>query len=306
MTEKNNKTSGYCKLADIYKKHHAKLLVLPIMLFVLSCFLIFNTYKQEGSPIYRDVSLKGGLSAIIEIDEQITINDFKLALEEKFPANSFAVSKLNSEGKEVGYIVDSDFTAEDEKDLLDFSNSLFKTELVSGENFTSNYISSSLSDTFFRQAIIALIFSFFFMSLVIFLYFKKIVPSIGIIFSAFFDITVVVGILNLIKFNLSVAGIGAIIMLIGYSIDTNVLLTNRLVKEPGKNYFEKVLLAVKTGSLMSFTTMVAALSAIFFSNSEVIFEISLIICIGLVVDYIATWIQNTSLLLLWLFKSQEK
>ena len=36
-----------------------------------------KTVEIDGTPIHRDVSLKGGLSAIIEVDSSIIDDDFK-------------------------------------------------------------------------------------------------------------------------------------------------------------------------------------------------------------------------------------
>jgi len=134
------------------------------------------------------------------------------------------------------------------------------------------------------------------------MYFKEFVPSFAVVLSAIFDITVTVGILNFLKFKISIAGIGALLMLIGYSIDTDVLLTNRLVRERGTNYFEKTLYAFKTGSLMSATTLIASIIALILTNSQIISEIVFILTIGLLVDYVSTWIQNSAILLWWIEK----
>jgi len=138
------------------------------------------------------------------------------------------------------------------------------------------------------------------MSVVIFIYFKEFVPSFAVVLSGFFDLIVTLGILDYFEIKISIAGIGALLMLIGYSIDTDVLLTNRLIKEKGDNYFEKTFDAFKTGLLMSITTLFAGLIALYTTNSNVIFQISLILVIGLVVDMVSTWIQNTGILLWWL------
>ena len=171
-----------------------------------------------------------------------------------------------------------------------------------GDNYNSNFISPTLSNAFFTQAIYILLISFFLMSLVIFLYFKALVPSSAVVVSAFFDIVVTIGFLDAIGFKISIAGIGALLMIIGYSIDTDVLLTNRVYKEWGENYFEKTWFAFKTGVLMSATTLIAGIAALIITNSEIIYEIAVILVVGLLVDFISTWIQNTGILLWWLEK----
>ena len=91
-------------------------------------------------------------------------------------------------------------------------------------------------------------------------------------------------------------------MIVGYSIDTDVLLTNRVYKEKGFDYFEKTFFAFKTGLLMSTTTLIAGLSAILLTNSDVISQIAIILVVGLLVDFISTWFMNASILYAWVTK----
>lgn len=285
------------KLGEFYKKNYKKLMILPLILFIFSVIMIIHTITVDGAPVYRDVSLKGGLSAILNVDSQISIEEFEKELANKFPQSEFAVSELFENGKRVGFIIDTNL---EEKKLMEFTSSYFKTEFVFGKNYTSNFISPTLSLSFFKQAMYILFFSFVGMSLVIFLYFRELVPSGAVILSGIFDLVVTVGILDFFEVKLSIAGIGALLMLIGFSIDTDILLTNRVVKEFGYDYFDKTFFAFKTGTLMMATTFIAAISTLMITNSHIIFEIALILAVGLVVDFISTWIQNAGILLWWL------
>ena len=301
--EKNldkNKLTLSQRIILSYKKSYKFLLIIPLILVIFSFMTISNTLKHDGTVIYRDVSLKGGVSAIVNINSNLSQKYLVNYLDDNFKLNSFKVSELFSKGNRIGFIIDTDMKSDIlKKDL----SKLFKTNLIEGKNYNANVISESLSSSFFAQAVKILIVSFILMSLVIFLYFKEIVPAGAVVLSGLFDLVVTVGILDYFGVRISVSGVGALLMLIGYSIDTDVLLTNRLVKEYGDNYFEKAFDAFKTGSLMSITTLSAGLIALYITNSEVIFQISLILVIGLLVDYISTWIQNTGILL-WYFNKE--
>lgn len=291
------------KLNKFYRTNYKSFLIIPILLFIFSLFIIANTISNDGAPIYRDVSLKGGLSAIFEIESNTDSGHLKTLLESNFIDNTFIVSDLVSKGKMAGFIIDTDLS---EDDLLAFMNTQFDTSFEFGDNYSSNFISPTLSNAFFKQAVYILFISFALMASVVFLYFRSFVPSFAVVLSAVFDIIVTIGVLNLLEFKISIAGIGALLMIVGYSIDTDVLLTNRVFKEQeAGDIFEKAFYAFKTGSLMTFTTFVAGLSAIFLTNSEVIFEIALILVVGLMVDYISTWVQNVGILLWWLEKRNQ-
>lgn len=284
---------------ELYKKNYKKLLLLPLLLFIIALGSIAYTMGQEGVPIYRDVSLKGGLSAVLSVESELSAQAFENALLETYPNYSFRISEIFEEALKTGFIVDTDL---DEEAFIESAEVILGEPLKLGENYSSNFISPTLSNTFFTQSMLIMLFSFVLMSLVVFFYFRKIVPSFAVILSVLFDIIVTVGILNVFKFEISIAGIGALLMLIGYSIDTDILLTNRLIKEHGDNYLEKAFFAFKTGVLMTGTTLIAGSAALLFTNSDVIFEIALIMIIGLLVDFISTWFQNTGILLWWLEK----
>ncbi len=291
--EKNKKIT----FSSFYQKNYKTLMLIPILLLLFGVYFMFDTVKNDGTPIYRDISLKGGLSAIIKIDTPKTSKDLKEDLNSKFSKNSFSVSEIYEKGKKTGFIIDTDLK---EKEFKVYLEKYFNIKFTFGKNYNSNFISPTLSSSFFIQTIYILLVSFLLMSIVIFAYFREFVPSSAVVISALFDIIVTIGFLDLFKFKISIAGIGALLMLIGYSIDTDILLTNRLIKEYGENYFEKTFVAFKTGSLMTITTLFAGVSALVITNSEIIFEIGLILVVGLLVDFVSTWIQNTGILLWWL------
>lgn len=292
--KKENKENIF---AVFYKKNFKKLMIIPIIMLILSIIIIIHTIKVDGTPLNRDISLKGGLSAILTVDSKITTQMLENELKSNFGQNSFSVSEIFENGKRVGFIIDTDL---EEQKLINFGNKYFNTQFTFGKNYTSNFISPTLSLSFFNQAMYILLISFVGMSTVVWLYFREFVPSGAVILSGIFDLVVTVGILDLFDIKVSIAGIGALLMLIGYSIDTDVLLTNRVVKEPGNDYFDKTFFAFKTGSIMMLTTFIAGLATLFITNSPIIFEIALILVIGLFVDFVSTWIQNTGILLWWI------
>ena len=85
-----------------------------------------------------------------------------------------------------------------------------------------------------QQALIALVFSFIGMALVVFIAFRSFVPSVAIVLSAFSDIVITAAIMNVIGIPLTLSTTAALLMLVGYSVDSDVLLTTRLSKRQGK------------------------------------------------------------------------
>lgn len=122
------------------------------------------------------------------------------------------------------------------------------------------------------------------------------VPSAAVILAAMSDILVTLAVVNIIGIKISTAGIAAFLMLIGYSVDTDILLSTRVLKHKKGVVYDRVISSLKTGIIMSLTSIAAAFVGLLISQSETIRQIMLIILIGLMTDIVMTWIQNTSII----------
>lgn len=132
------------------------------------------------------------------------------------------------------------------------------------------------------------------------------IPSAAVILAAASTILFTIAVVDIIGMRISTAGIAAFLMLIGYSVDTDILLSNRVLKRDEGTVYTRIVSTVKTGITMTGTTMAASLIALFFTQSDVIREIMTIIVIGLVADVFFTWIQNAGILRLWLEKKRDE
>jgi len=93
-------------------------------------------------------------------------------------------------------------------------------------------------------------------------------------------------------------------MLIGYSVDTDILLSTKVLKSKIGTVMDRIYSAMSTGLTMNITTMIAITIAMVFTTSEVIRQIMTILLIGLFVDIINTWIQNVGILRWYLEKKK--
>ena len=118
-----------------------------------------------------------------------------------------------------------------------------------------------------------------------------------VILSAFADIVIPLAIIDYFGIRLSTAGIAAFLMLIGYSVDTDILITTVVLKRKNEGTLNKrIFSAMKTGLTMTSVSLATVLVAYFLSVAPVLKQIFLILSIGLVTDIIITWGLNTSLL----------
>jgi len=112
---------------------------------------------------------------------------------------------------------------------------------------------------------------------------------------------------NILEIKMSSAGIVAFLMLVGYSVDTDILLTNRILKRYEGSLNQRIFGAFKTGITMTLTSLLAVTFALIVvsSFSVILTQIFTILFIGLSFDILNTWITNASLLK-WYAEKKEK
>lgn len=287
---------------SFYEKHYKRLMIFSVLLLVLSFVQIGYQSATTGSFVNRGVSLKGGVSITL-VDSDYDAKSLETKLSEMFVENDIEVFSMSSFGEQMGLVINADVDNDNlEQKLIDQAK-----QITNAQEVNVKRIGPSLAEGFFKEILITLLIAFLFMAFVVFLYFKTLIPSSAVVLSAVTDIVVTLAIINVLGIKLSSAGISAFLMLLGYSVDTDILLATRLLKTKSHGtVFQKVMDAMKTGLTMTATTLAAVLVGLFLSQSAVLKEIMLILLIGLLVDLASTWIQNAGILRMYLAKKSHK
>ena len=277
-----------------YDKHYKKLLIIPIILFLFSVVYMVNFYNTNGDFINKDISLTGGTSATIydeSVEISILIEDLSTELKN---LNIRQISDVIS-GSQKAIVIETTTSGEETREILE---NYFGYDLIEGENFDFEFTGSSLSGSFYKQLIYALILAFFLIGLVIFIMFKKIIPSSTIIFSTFANILMTITTANILGIQMSTAGMMSLLMILGYSIDTDILLTTKMLKRREVVVNERIRGALKTGLKMTLTSLISFILILFIvsSFSNTLVQIFSILSIGLFFDLINTWITNVSVM----------
>jgi preprotein translocase subunit SecF len=290
------------KLIDIYDKRYKGLMLFTIVLLFLAIGVLGYNYATTGEFVEKGVSLKGGITLTVSTSTDIDTDALKIILHDKLPKADVEIRRLTEAGMIKSLIIEASDTDEDAlKTAVSESGLLTITE----DNYTIESMGSTLGASFFRQTILAVIIAFIAMGLVVLITFRSWVPSFFVILAAASDIICTLAVVSLLGMKLTTAGVAAFLMLIGYSVDTDILLTTRVLRRKEGTIFQRIMDSMKTGMTMSITSLVAALLAYIFTSSDVIKQIMIIIVIGLVFDILNTWIQNTGILR-WYLESKEK
>ncbi|MDR3222693.1 MAG: protein translocase subunit SecF [Methanobrevibacter sp.] len=264
-------------------KNYKLLIIIPVIVTTIMFGVILFNGLEQG------VELKGGSIANLELTNNMSSTELK---------NMFS-SKLNGVNIDVLSNINSRASIEIGTDV----NETTFTDVLgdAGKIISYNAIGPVLSSEAMVQIYWAIAFAFLFMAITVFIIFREFVPSIAIILAAVSDIIVAIGGMSIFHIDLSIASVGAILMLIGYSVDTDILLTTRLLKRKEGTVSQRALNAMKTGLTMSIAAIVSMVvlyivTLILIPEASTLGDIAIVLIFGLLADIITTWLMNLGII----------
>ena len=280
-----------------YEDYYKLLLAIPFLLLLLAVVQISYQYNTTGDFVNRGVELKGGITLTIP-EKSYDISELEAFLNSELEGD-VSVRRIS---QTKGILIEASDISED--DLLAKAQEALGS--LNPEDYSIEEMGSSLGSSFFSEIIKAVIIAFVLMAIVVFITFRVPAPCLAVILAALSDIIVTLAIFNLTGAKLGKGGIAAFLMLIGYSVDTDILLSTKVLKSKAGTVMSRIYSAMSTGLTMNITTIAAITIAMVFTTSEVIRQIMTILLIGLFVDIINTWIQNVGILRLYLERKGRK
>ena len=274
-------------ILERFLSNYKPLIAVPVIITLIAVALIATHGVTEN------IDLKGGSNAVIQLEKPISSSDLQ----------NIIAKGINNNQVDVTSIANNQATIQisGPTNVSTFVNAISGT----GTLLSFQSVGALLSSQALSQVYYALAFAFLFMSITVFIVFRNIVPSVAVILAALSDITIALGGMSLFGIPLGVASVGALLMLIGYSVDTDILLTTRVLKRREGTINERATNAMKTG----FTMAAAAIGSmvtlylvviIFIPFAQTLSLIASVLIIGLIADILATWLMNLGILKLYM------
>ena len=267
--------------------NYKSLMVIPLIIFLLSVGILLYHYQSTGEWFRKGIDMEGGVQLSLKLT-----GDFDDTALERFLSERFGKVKVRKVVSATGYgaLIQCGYVDQDE--LLN----AVKEYGLDVEESTFQEVGSALGKSFWKQSQSAMILAFILMGGIVFIIFRKVVPSLGVIFAAVGDILGALAFMQVLGIDLTLASFAALLLTLGYSIDTDILLTTRLLKRREGSVVERSIGAMKTGLMMTLTTM-AALGVLYvISTAPALREISSVLLIALAIDIPNTWLMNVGLL----------
>jgi len=270
-------------LFDRMFRSYKPLIAIPAAITLLALLLVVFHGLNES------VDLRGGALADLTLERSISGPELESLLKGNLGLDDVKVLSVTGKRATVQFGTDVDVVR--------------VSEALKGTATINSYksVGPVLSKQALNQIYWAVGFAFIFMSITVFIVFRDPIPSIAVILAAASDIIIAVGGMSLFGIPLSLASVGAILMLIGYSVDTDILLTTRVLKQRKGSINQRALGAMKTGLTMSISA-IASMTALYLvtfflmPEAQVLSNIAAVLIIGLLADIITTWLMNLGIL----------
>ncbi|WP_415380006.1 protein translocase subunit SecF [Halosimplex sp. TS25] len=267
-----------------------QLAAVPLALLALALLVLAGWYLMTGAPVTPGIEFTGGTEIQIATDASQTevrqSLDFQDSVQPVAGSNEYVVATqstdtdaIRSQAESAGY------------------------EVVSIQTRSASFGADAQG-----LALRGIAVAFVGMSILIFVLFRSFVPSIAVVLSAFSDIIIPLALMNLFGIKLSLGSVAALLMLIGYSVDSDILLNNHILRRRG-SFYESTYRAMQTGVTMTVTS-ISAMTVMYIVSSlfkiPLLPDLAIVLVFGLVVDLMNTYMMNLSLLRWYKFEGVNR
>lgn len=173
--------------------------------------------------------------------------------------------------------------------------------------YSYNDVTPTLGAFFLSQIRTIIIAAFVLVAIAVFMIFRTPIPSFAVVFGAANDIIVALGVMGLLGIPLGIASVGGLLMLLGYSIDTDMLSSIRVIKRTDSTPEARAYSSFKTGATMTVTAILSfgvLLVVAYLAYIPTYIEISSVVMAGLLADLVTTWLANMPIIL-WYKKRKD-
>ncbi len=317
-------------VAKVYEKYHRVMVVVPVVLFVVLLFFLPN--------LKLGIDFTGGISVSFSSNTNVPAEQIVSALKSTFGVAEVSVTpvtggyivemtyppslkrvydlyeewkKTNSAealqelkgilGVEDVNNIDAAVAAYSDKVKEQIKEEI-KRVVPDANEFVIEDIVPVLGADFWRLMMNIALWAVILLLIAILIYFRHPIPIVIMLVSGIFDGIAMLALMGLTNIPLTLSTMAILLMMVGYSIDTDVVASTFLFKRRKEgNVFKLAERAFKTGMTMSLTTLIAMVviyAVGFLTRNIMVIRIANVMIYGVIADIIITWMFNTPLLIL--------
>jgi preprotein translocase subunit SecF len=262
-----------------------QLALVPVVVLAVALAIIAGAFVLNGTPVALGLDFTGGTELRLGAPDASSDQ-----IQSDFADAGVTVESVRSVGTDNSYLLTTQNTDTDQLSSI-AEEAGYEVESVQAR-------SAAFGADAQGQAIAGMLVAFLGMSVLVALMFRTFVPSIAVVLSAFSDIIVPVALMNLLGIELTLGAVAALLMIIGYSVDSDILLNNHVLRRRG-GFYESAFRAMRTGvsmTLTSISAMVTMFVVSWYFGIDLLPDVALILIFGLTTDLVNTYMLNMSLL----------
>ncbi len=282
---------------DYDKYTNKQLVAIPLLLLLIAVSILVFWTLLTGLPVDRGLAFVGGTEVRIDVGD---VENPEQQIDSIFNSQQDSISSVPGTGEYIVTFAAGVTTPEEIENSLAEHPDMTISEL--------SQISPLLGGDSQKLALMALGVSFMLMSLFVFGIFRSIIPSFIVILSAVSNITIAVAAMNLASIPLSMGTVGALLMLIGYGIDSDILMNTYVLKENKIAFQESIHEAMRTGVTMTVTSLAAMVMMTVVATAfriELLAHMGFVLAVGLAADLVITYLLNVSILRYYVTKKGD-
>ena len=277
---------------DYTEYTNRELVAIPLALLGVALAVLVAATLITGTPVALGIEFTGGT------EMQVVTDDSQAEIQSAFDEDVQSITPIA--GQANAYQLT--FQADDADPILEQAETAgYEVESI-GER------SASFAGDSQRQALFALLIAFGGMAALVALMFRTFVPSLAVIASAFSDLVIPLALMRLFNIELTLGTVAALLMLIGYSVDSDLLLNNHVLRRRG-DFYTSTFRAMRTGVTMTVTSIAAMIVMTVVSKLlgiPLLPDVGLILVFGLLADLMNTYLLNVSLLRYYKYEGVAK
>lgn len=287
-------------LFDRIYENYDRYALIPVALIIFSLALLGFGYISEGPAISLGQDFTGGTTITYAVNQEFDTAQIQQIFSSKGHPGSGAIRIEQENGSLLQVTTPPpEIGTREAIDIL--SNNSIKNFDISEEDILSrNFSQKQLGERLLMLAAWTFILAFSIMSVVIFVSFRDLIPSLAVIFAASADILFSISVMSALNIPMTPGSLSALLMLIGYSVDTDIVLSSRTLKQRRGSIKERIWSSTKTGVTMS-AGGIAGFSILYVVSMALVgpSELSMlasVMVIGLLADMPFTWFGNAYIL----------
>lgn len=279
-------------IRDLYDRLYDRdlaVLAIPGAMLLLALLILGQGVVGSGPALAKGIDFTGGTSVQVQVAGNVTEQEMEAA----FPDATVRTLSGDDSRWLVAETKES-YSDQEVRERLDANGVAYEGDYRDAVSIQT--LGRTVGEAFFRDAQMWSGVALLIMSAVIFVAFRTVVPSLAVIFAAVTDIIVAMAGMRLLGIELTLGSLAALLMLLGYSVDTDILLSTRVLKQSEGSLRDRVWSSVVTGSTMTFAAIAAFTMLFLIGNAATLDQIAAVIIIGLAADLPVTWFGNAFIL----------